>query len=175
MPISNKILSEIIYQPYETTRKQDQLRNGNKIRHAFFGDFDENELRERMQATIKKHGFVLLKQNEIESQLIDALKADDRFKEYTFRLADGKDARVDILAHNGNEKAAFEILLSRQSASKVDFILNNLRKIDNNYRLYILSFEKKVPQVYIDIGAEVILISDLLNVDVDKIVIVWNQ
>jgi len=47
--------------------------------------------------------------------------------------------------------------------------------LDNDYTLCILSFEENIPKIYTDLGAEVILISTLLSIDVDKVIIIPNK
>lgn len=198
--IPDKTLSEIIYQPYETTRRQDKLRNGARLRHQFFKDFHENELRKRMQDTIDRHGFILYNERDFETIVEDALKQREEFTDYVFSMS--VDAivnvikkfnmkedsvktmkshftekirkSVDIYAYNQatNHICFFNIMNSRQSAANIKSILFAYDQVDISQTFYILSFEKIVPKVYTDLGAKVILVSELLDIDVDKLVIV---
>ena len=79
---------------------------------------------------------------------------------------------VDFYAHTKEEKCVFKIMHSRQSATTIEAFLNLLKGTNKGYKLYILSLEEKVPQTYTNLGVEVILISKLLHVDVNKLIII---
>ena len=195
--IPDKTLSEIIYQPYETTRRQDKLRTGAKLRHYFFKDFDEDELRKRMQDTIDKHGFIVYQEEEFQEKIKQALIESDMCKKYEFassveKVSEDinqftfKDSKVpfspglvnniskyiDFYAYAKDEKCVFKIMHSRQSAANIKSLLYLFQGVDKGYTFYILSLEEKTPKAYTDLGAKVILVSDLLDIDVDKLIIV---
>ena len=195
--IPDKTLSKIIYQSYETTRRQDKLRNGARLRHQFFKDFNEDELRKRMQDTIDRHGFIVYKEEEFQKKVKQALVESDMCKKYEFASSVDKvsedinqftfkDAKVpfspglvhniskyiDFYAYAKDEKCVFKIMHSRQSAANIKSLLYLFQSVNKGYTFYILSLEEKVPKAYTDLGAEVILVSELLDIDVDKLIIV---
>ena len=81
---------------------------------------------------------------------------------------------VDIYAYSKttNHICFFNIMNSRQSAANIKSILFAYDQVEINQTFYILSFEKKVHKVYIDFGAEIILVSELLDIDLDKLIII---
>jgi len=197
MSISDKTLSEIMYASHETTRRQGKLRNATTLRYLMLKDFEEDELRKRMEDTIEKYGLKLYSEEKLKEALKDKLKEEDRFKNYSFEdtvenvvedikkstfksmskpprpsMINNIDKYIDLYAYKDRTKIVFKVMYSRQSAANIKELLYLFNHLDNDYTLCILSLEENIPKIYTDLGAEVILISELLNIDVDKVIIV---
>ncbi len=200
MSISDKTLSEIMYSPYETIRRQDKLRNATTLRYLMLKDFEEDELRKRVKDTITKHDLNLYSEEELKDALKEKLKEEDRFNNYIFKdtveevvadinksnfrnmpkaprssMINNIDKYVDLYAYKDRQKIVFKVMYSRQSAANIKELLYLFKQLDNDYTLCILSFEENIPKIYTDLGAEVILISTLLSIDVDKVIIIPNK
>lgn len=197
--MSDKELSELIYQPYHTTRKQDSLRNGATLRHYFFKELGADAIKQTMKDVIEKHKFVVYKKEDFLQELQKVLSKKDEFKDFIFTvnnreideklfqfktryaeriLMGGLFAQlpkgVDIYANNINDEhpCFFDIMHSRQSKKNVKELLSRYKEVVPDSTYYFLSFEKKVPEAYNDLEVEIFLIYDLLKIDEEKTIIV---
>jgi len=195
----DKELSELIYQPYNTTRRQDDLRNGATLRYYFFKELGADKIKQGMKDVINKYGFIVYKKEDFLQELQKALSKKDKFKDFTFTVSEsdilekllplqkeymtrskkeGRVARlpkgIDIYANSINDKhpCFFDIMHSRQSKESMKKLLSAYKDVMPNSTYYLLSFEEKLPNAYNDLEVEIYLISDLLNIDANKIIIV---
>ncbi len=192
--MSDKELSELIYQPYHTTRKQDSLKNGATLRHYFFKELGADKIKQGMKDVIDKYGFVVYKKEDFLQDLQEALSKKDKFSDFVFTVNNREIAEklfhfkgeyakrtlnerlftqlpnsVDIYANNMSDEhpCFFYIMHSRQSKQNIRELLAKYKRVIPNSTYYFLSFEEKVPEVYNDLEVEIFLISDLLNIDAD--------
>ena len=197
--MSDKELSELIYQPYHTTRKQDSLRNGATLRHHFFKELGADAIKQTMEDVIEKHNFTVYKKKNFLQEIQIELSKKDKFRDFVFTVNNREIAEklfhfkgeyaqgtpnerlftqlpnsVDIYANNMSDEhpCFFYIMHSRQSKQNIRELLAKYKRVIPNSTYYFLSFEEKVPEVYNDLEVEIFLISDLLKIDKEKIIIV---
>ncbi len=194
--MSDKELSELIYQPYNTTRRQDTLKNGATLRHNFFKELGADVIKQTMDEMIKKNGFTVYKKKKFLQELQKALSKKDEFNDFVFTIdikeindkllqlekayskktdsyglfAERLPQNIDIYANsiNNEHPCFFSIMHSRQSKKGIDKLLSIYKKVVPNGTYCLLSFEKELPKAYNDLEVEIFLISDLLNITAEK-------
>ena len=197
--MSDQELSELIYQPYHTTRRQDSLRNGATLRYYLFKELGADKIKQGMKDVIDKYGFDVHKKEDFLQELQKALSEEPKFSNFVFSVSESEIAEkllplqgeymararkagsirrlpkgIDIYANSINDEhpCFFHIMHSRQSKESLKELLSAYKTVIPNGKYYLLSFEEKLPNAYNDLEVEIFLISKLLKIDKEKIIIV---